>query len=376
VGGGLLIRSFQHLMNVDTGFDSEGVVAAYLPLAMERDPDAMKLTQYTNQLLEAVRAVPGMHAAAIATALPLSGWGDGMSFRLPDRPDERVGTGFKIVTPGYFQTLRIPLRAGRFLNERDTAGSPLVIVVNRSFVQRYFPTGSAIGKRILVRRILPSRHALGPEASWDIVGIVADEKGDGLDSPTDIGAYASFAQSPVAGLGIVARGSGDAGAIIKSVERAVWTVNKSQALDHAMTVEQIKSESLMSRRLPAMLLGGFAILAMLLACAGIYGVLSFVTASRTQELGIRTALGASRADLVLMVVGGGAIPVFAGIVVGLAGAMGLARFIQSMLFATSPIDALNLLEVSALFIVVAFAACFVPAWRAARIDPMSALREE
>jgi hypothetical protein len=251
-----------------------------------------------------------------------------------------------------------------------------VVVVNQSFVKRYFPNGSAPGKHILVERILPSRHGLGPQASWEIVGVVADEKGNGLDSPTDEGAYASFAQSPVVGLGLVARGSGETGAIVKSVERAVWSVNKSQALDHPMTVEQIKTESLMSRRLPAMLLGGFAILAMLLACTGIYGVLSFVTASRTQELGIRAALGASRADLVRLVVGGGAIPVLAGIVAGLAGAAGLTRFIQSMLFSTSPIDGPNLLEVTALFVAVAFAACFAPAWRAAKADPISALREE
>ncbi|HXB67125.1 MAG TPA: ABC transporter permease [Candidatus Acidoferrales bacterium] len=376
VGGGLLIHSFQRLMNVDTGFDSEGVVAADLPLAMGRDPDAMKLTLYVNQLLEAVRAVPGMQAAAVTTGLPLSGWGDGMPFKLPDRRDERFGSGFKIVTPGYFQALRIHLLAGRFLDEGDTAGSPPVVVVNQSFVKSYFPNASAIGKRILVERILPSRHGLGPQASWEIVGVVADEKGNGLDSPSDEGAYGSFAQSPVVGLGMVARGSGDAGAIVKSVERAVWSVNRNQALEHPMTVEQIKTESLMSRRLPTMLLGGFAILAMLLACAGIYGVLSLVTASRTQELGIRVALGASRGDLVRLVVGGGAIPVLAGIVVGLAGAVGLARFIGSMLFATSPIDGPNLLEVTALFLAIAFAACLAPAWRAAKVDPITALREE
>jgi predicted permease len=375
-GGGLLMRSFERLMSVDTGFDSEGVVAADLPLAMAREPDAMKLTQYVNQLLEAVRAVPGMQAAAVTTGLPLSGWGDGMPFKLPDRRDERFGSGFKIVTPGYFQALRLRLLAGRLLDERDTPGSPPVVVVNQSFVKRYFPNGSALGKRILVERILPSRRGLGPEASWEIIGVVGDEMADGLDSATDEGAYASFAQSPVVGLGLVARGSGDSGALIKSVERAVWSVNKNQALDHPVTVEQIKTESLMSRRLPTMLLGGFAILAMLLACAGIYGVLSLVTASRTQELGIRAALGASRADLVRLVVGGGAIPLLAGIVVGLAGAAGLAKFIRSMLFATSPIDGANLLEVTAIFLAIALAACFVPAWRAAKVDPISALREE
>jgi putative ABC transport system permease protein len=375
-GGGLLIRSFQRLMNVDTGFDSEGVIAAYLPLPMERDPEATKLTHYVRQVLEEVRAEPGMRDAAVTTGLPLRGWGDGMPMHMPDKKDDTLGTGFKIITPGYFQTLGIRLLAGRLLDDRDTAGSPPVVVVNESFVKRYFPAQVAVGKRILVERILPSRRGLGPETAWEIVGVVADEKGRGLESPTDIGAYASFSQNPVVGLGLVAKGRGDPATLIKSLQRAVWRVNKDQVLDRPMTVDQLKSESMMYRKLSTTLLGGFAMLAMLLSCAGIYGVLSFVTARRTQELGIRAALGASPGDLMRMVAGGGAIPVFAGIIIGLGGAIGLARFIQSMLFATNPLDVPNLLAVSALFLAVAMAACLVPAWRAAKSDPMSALRQE
>ena len=147
---------------------------------------------------------------------------------------------------------------------------------------------------------------------------MVDEKGRGLESATDVGAYASFAQNPVVGLGLVARGIGDPAMLIKSMQRAVWRVNKYQVLDRPMTVTQLKAESMVGRRLPTYLLGGFALLAMLLACAGIYGVLSFVTAKRTQELGIRAALGASRWDLVRMVIGGGTMPVIVGIVIGLA----------------------------------------------------------
>ena len=299
-----------------------------------------------------------------------------MPFRLPEKPDEIVGTGFKIVTPGYFQALGLRVVAGRVLDDRDRAGSLPVVVVNESFVRRYSPNQNAIGKRILVEQILPSRRGLGPQVAWEIVGIVADEKGRGLENPNDIGAYASFAQSPVVGLGLVARGSGDSGLLIKSIQRAVLRVNKTQVLDRPTTVAKLKADSMIARRLPTMLLGGFALLAMLLACAGIYGVLSFVTANRTQELGIRAALGASRWDLVRMVLGSGTAPVVAGLAVGLGGAIGLTRFIQAMLFETSPIDVLSLSAVSAIFLVVAMAACFVPAWRAAQLDPMSALRQE
>jgi putative ABC transport system permease protein len=375
-GAGLMIRSFQRVMDVDTGYDTEGIVAAYLPLPMDRNPETASLTQYIQQILDEVGAVPGVKATAVATAIPLRGWGDGMPFRLPEKPDEIVGTGFKIVTPGYFEALGLRVIAGRLLDDRDRAGSVPVVVVNESFVRRYSPNQNAIGKRILVEQILPSRRGLGPQIAWEIVGVVADEKGRGLENPDDIGAYAAFAQSPVVGLGLVARGSGDSGVLIKSIQRAVQRVNKTQVLDRPTTVAQLKTESMVGRRMPTMLLGGFALLAMLLACAGIYGVLSFVTANRTQELGIRAALGASRWDIVRMVLSSGATPVAAGLIVGLGGAIGLTRFIQSMLFQTSPIDLVSLTAVSAVFLAVAMAACFVPAWRAARLDPMLALRQE
>jgi putative ABC transport system permease protein len=376
VGGGLLVRSFQRLMSVETGFESEGLIAAYLPLPMERNPDAAALTMYVDRILDEVRAAPGIHDAAVTTGLPLRGWGDGMPFRLADKPDEEVGTGFKIVSPEYFQALRLPLKAGRFLDKSDTASSPPVVVVNESVVKRYFPKENPIGKRILVEKILPTRRGLGPQTSWEIVGVVVDEKGRGLESLTDVGAYASFAQNPVVGLGIVARGSGDGGSLIQLVARAVTKVDKTQVLDRARTVEEMKSESMMSRRLTTSLLGGLSLLAMLLACAGVYGVLSFVTARRIHEVGIRMALGATRFAIIRLVVGGGAFPVLIGILVGLGGAIGLARFIESMLFATDPIDPLTLAGVSGLFAAVALVACIVPALRAASVDPMAALRQD
>lgn len=376
VGGGLLVRSFQRLMNVETGFASDGLIAAYLPLPMEREPDAAGVTRYIDRILEEVRAIPGMREVAVTTGLPLRGWGDGMPFRLADKPNEEVGTGFKIISPGYFQALGLPLKVGRFLDNRDTANSPAVVVVNDSFVKRYYPNQDPIGKRILVEKILPNRRGLGPQTAWEIVGVVVDEKGRGLESQTDIGAYASFAQNPVVGLGIVAKGSGEGGALIQAVARAVTRVDKTQVLERAATVEQMKNESLMSRRLTMSLLGGLSVLAMLLACAGIYGVLSFVTARRRHEMGIRAALGATRAAVIRLVIGGGAFPVFIGILVGLGGSIGLTRFIRAMLFATDPIDVLTLAGVAVLFASVALLACVVPAWRAARIDPMSALRQE
>src|SRR5262249_33658199 len=200
VGGGLLVRSFQRVMSVEMGFESEGLIAAYLPLPMERNPDAATLTLYVDRILDEVRATPGICEAAVTTGLPLRGWGDGMPFRLADKPNEEVGTGFKIVSPEYFQALRLPLKAGRFLDKRDTVSSPPLVGVNESFGKTYFPQEDPIGKRILVEEILPTRRGLGPQTSWEIVGVVVDEKGRGLESLTDVGAYASFAQNPVVGL--------------------------------------------------------------------------------------------------------------------------------------------------------------------------------
>jgi len=343
---------------------------------MERNPEAGSLTRYVDRIIEEVRAVPGVRDAGVASGLPLQGWGDGMPFRMASKPADRLGCGFKIVTPGYFGALGLRLRAGRFLDERDVAGMPYAVVVNDSFVRRYSPNESALGKRILVEKILPDRRGLGPDTAWEIVGVAADEKADGLDETNDPGAYASFAQNPIVGLGLVAKGGGEGGALIKSIQRARWRVNKDQVLDHAKPVAQIKSENMMQRRLTTSLLGGFALLAMLLACGGIYGVLSFVTAGRMPEMGIRAAMGASRADLIWLVIRGGSVPVLAGIAVGLGGAVGLTRFIRSMLFAINPVDGPTLVGVSLLFLLVALAACLAPAWRAASGDPMSALRQD
>ncbi|MGC4054819.1 MAG: ABC transporter permease [Paludibaculum sp.] len=375
-GGGLLLRSLHRLLNVDIGFDETGVVAAYLPQDRQKKPEAEQLLRYADRLVEEARSMPGIQEAALASALPMQGWGDGMPFHFPGKARENRSIGFKVVTPGYFPALRLRLIAGRILNEHDTAGSPPVIVVNDSFVRSYLKGQNPIGQRILANKLLPSRREIGDELSWEIVGVVSSEKSNGLDTATDDGCYASFAQVPVIGLGVVARGSGDTAALIKSLQAAVWRIDRNQVLDRPMTVTQLKEETVMDRRLPALLLGGFAVLALLLACAGIYGVLSFVTARRSQEMGIRTAMGATRGDLLRLVLGGGSIPVLAGIGAGFLGAMALARFLQSMLFATSALDTLTLFSVSALFLSVALLACFVPAWRAARVDPMTALRQE
>jgi ABC-type antimicrobial peptide transport system permease subunit len=296
---------------------------------------------------------------------------------LSDKPNDPIGGGFKVVSPSYFRALQLRLLGGRYLDDRDREGAPLAIVANESFVRSYFEgsVAKAVGQRVLIQSILPNRRSLGPQKAWEIVGVVADEKSSGLESPNDRGTYASYLQNPVLEIGMVVRG--DAGAaLIPAVRRALAQVEKTQVLDQARTLDEMKSESLAGRRLTVSLLGGFAVLALVLACTGIYAVLSFVTARRTQELGIRSALGATRTDLIRLVIGGGVRPVAIGIGAGLAGSVVLARYMSSLLFETQPTDPLTLASVSVLFLVVALLACFVPAWRASRIEPMSALRQD
>jgi len=373
VGSGLLVRSLHRVMQVDTGFDSEGVIVAQVPFSGD-DRDGAALARHFDRIVEEVRAVPGVREVGVANGFPLGGWPDGMPYWLDGKPDQNVGLGFKIVSPEYFRAIGLPLKAGRYLDKRDAAGAPLVVVMNESFVKRNYPNEDPVGKRVRVSKLLPGRSGLGPLVAWEIVGVVGDEK-TGLENDAGMGAYASFAQNPTIG-GIVAKTSGDPDALIRAMAQAVLKVDKSQVLVGASTIEERKSGSLRPRRWIMSLLVAFALLAMILASAGIYGLLSFVTARRTHEMGIRAALGASRAAIIRLVVGGGVRPVLVGILVGLGGAIGLSRFIKSMLFATDPIDALTLAAVSILFAVVALVACIVPAWRAARVDPMTALRQE
>ena len=338
-GAGLLIRSFDRLTNVDAGFDATNVVTMSFELVMGRDVDGERLTSYVNQTIETVRAVPGVRDAAMTSALPLQGWGFGMPFRIDGRPfdpSRRPACFFKIVTPGYFGTLGMKLRKGRGLAERDARGALPVTVVNETFARQQFPDQDPIGQRVVIEQIVTGKRELGPEIPWEVVGVVADEKVNGLDS-TSAGVYVSYAQSPIVG----DQPSGERNRrarwlLAKSIQQAIWRLDKNQALPDVRTLEQIKSESVGPTRLRTVLLAVFAGVALTLAAVGVYGVLSYVTAQRTQELGVRAALGASASDLIRLVVVGGAWPVVAGLAIGVGGAFAVTRSLQGLLFETSP----------------------------------------
>jgi putative ABC transport system permease protein len=240
-------------------------------------------------------------------------------------------------------------------------------------IKRFFPNEDPIGQRILIEQIITGKTELGPEIPWEVVGVVADEKVGGLDDESP-GVYVPAAQSPIVGVALVIRANGDPNTLVKAIQASVWSLNKDQALTNIRTLEQIKTESLGSNRLRTILLGVFAGIALTLAAVGVYGVMSYSVAQRTHEMGIRSALGASSSHLLRLVVSNGMLIALAGLALGLLGAVGLTRFLASLLFNTSPTDIPTMVIVAGVLGAVALLACYIPARRATRVDPIIALR--
>jgi putative ABC transport system permease protein len=270
------------------------------------------------------------------------------------------------------------LKKGRGLSERDVNGSPPVTVINETMARKYFPHEDPIGKRILIQQIVPGKTELGPEIPWEVVGIVKDEKVGNLDDKEDDnpGVYVSDEQSPVFFQALVIRATMDPLALQQSITRAVHQVNKDQALSDIKTLDRIKTESAAGNRLNSIMLGGFATIALLLSAIGIYGVISYSVVQRTHEIGIRAALGASAVDVVRMILKIGIAMAAAGLVLGFLGALALTRLLATLLFGVGARDPVTMAGVGLILAVVALLASYLPARRAAKVDPMICLRYE
>ena len=380
-GAGLLIRSFFQMQQADTGFDATNVITARLPLSDKRYPDSVQLDTYLRQIVGNLQSLPGVRDVAFASALPMQGWGYGMPFQIGDRPAvdraNRQVCFFKMVSPSYFRSIGMRLRKGRGLSDRDLAGAPPVAVVNETMARKYFPNQDPIGKRILVQKIIPGKTQLGPEIAWEVVGVVADERVSGLDDKRDNpGMYVTNEQSPVYFGGLVVRAAIGPSRLEKAIRKAVYDVNKDQPLTDVKTLEQIKSESMAGDRLRSLLLGVFAGIALLLSTVGIYGVISYSVAQRTGEIGIRAALGAGRGNLLSLILRNGILMTGTGLVIGFLGALGLTRFLATLLFGVEPWDPLTITSVAGILSCVGLLACYVPARRATKVDPAVALRYE
>ncbi len=379
-GAALLVRSFYRLEQVDLGFDGTKVVTMWMPMTSAQYPDGPRITSYLDQVLDRLNGLPGVAAAATTSGLPLEGWSEGMPFLVEGHPfidmANRPAANYKRVSPSYLSALQLRLLKGRWLADTDTASSLPVIVINQAFEKRYFKGEDPIGKRILIQQIIPGKPALGPEIPWQVVGVVANERTgmeSGNDSPED---YVSFRQSPTTDTALVVRGAIDPKTLVKSIQAAIWQINKNQAFDSVKELNEIKADSLGADRLRTWLLGMFAGLALLLAAIGIYGVIAYSVAQRFHEMGVRAALGASRWDQLRLVLSGGMTLTAAGLGIGVLGAFALTRLLASLLFGVSPRDPWTLAAAGVILVAVAAAACYVPARRASRVDPMVALRYE
>jgi putative ABC transport system permease protein len=366
IGAGLLIRSFRGLTSVDLGFDPKNVLVA------DTDPRGSLYPQphvYFPALLERVRQLPGVQTAALGD-LHLFGSRAQNTFRIPGReiPTDGQSPSADVihVDEGYFQTLRIPLQQGRFPAENDRADTEPVVVVNQAFVRRYFPNASAVGQTITCW-----------DKGWQIVGVVADVRPNGFRSDSTATMYfpcRQISRSP--SVRLIVRTAGEPLSVLDSLRREFLALAPRLPPAQIKMVEEILSRRVAPLRFNMQLLSLFAALALLLAAVGIYGLVAFFVSQRTHEIGIRMALGARRIDVLRSVVGQGFKLTLVGTVLGLAGAWALTRLIASLLYAVSPTDPLTFVCVALLLGGVALLACYLPARRAARIDPMVALRYE
>jgi putative ABC transport system permease protein len=379
-GAGLLLRSFQRLNQVDAGVNLSNVITLRMPADVKQYRDSAQLNQYLRQVVARVDSLPGIRETALTDALPLEGWSYGMPYLVAGRPfvdrAHRKACFFKTVSASYFHALGIKLHRGRTLTEQDSKGAVPVIVINQTLAKQEFPKEDPIGKVILIQEIVPGRTELGPEVPWQVVGVIADEKINGLNDQRSGGVYVTMDQSPKYDMWLVARTAVAPLTLQQPIRGAVHEINKEQSLSDVRTLEQIKGESVASDRLQTTLLGSFGAVALLLSAMGIYGVISYAVAQRTHEIGIRAALGASGGALLALILRGGMALTAVGLVLGAVGALALTRLLESLLFGVGARDPLTLIIAACVLGFVAMLACFIPARRAGRIDPMVALRYE
>ena len=380
-GAGLLLRSLGRMLDADMGFDSTNVITAGVPIPNEQFPDPQKLNLYLKSIVANIGAIPGVRDVAFTSALPLRGWGYGMPFQIAGQPSvdraNRQACFFKMVSPSYFHALGMRLLEGRGLSEHDVPGAPPVTVINETMRRKYLPNQDPIGKRILIQQIVPGKPQLGPEVAWEVVGVVADERVSDLDNKRDNpGVYVTNDQSPVYFGGIVARASLNPAFLQNALRNAAYHVNKDQPLNDIKSLDQVKSESMTNDRLRSTVLAIFAAIALSLSAIGIYGVVSYSVAQRTNEIGIRAALGATRGNLIALTMRNGMRMMFAGLAIGFGGSLAFARAISTQLYNLAPWDTPTLASVASLLALITLLACYIPARRATRIDPMVALRYE
>jgi putative ABC transport system permease protein len=373
IGAGLLMKSFYLLWTVDPGFRSDHVLAFAVELSDSKYPQGTQQAAFFQRLLNHLRVLPGVKAAGLCNSLPLS-----RSQRVmiglraegqPERPPDQVQSVASMsVSADYFRAMRIPIIQGRAFSERDDASAPKVVIVNQTMAHEFFPNANPIGRRIVMGQ--------GANGFATVVGVVGDVRDRGLDAQAQPAFFAPFSQSPDSAMEVSLLTAVKPTSMATAVRNAVAAIDPEQPVFDISTMDERLAASVAPRRFNLLLLTSFALLAMLLAGVGIYGVVSYSVMQRTHEVGIRMALGAQRRDVLKLIVAQGMVLLLMGIGVGLIGAFLLTRFLAALLYGVRPTDSATFAAVSLLLAAVAIMACYLPARRAIRVDPVVALRYE
>jgi putative ABC transport system permease protein len=370
-GAGLLIKSFLHLREINPGFNANNVLAIRLTLPPGKYERGEPRAQIYKQLIDSVKATPGVQSAGAVLSLPLGGdafnvWRGVIREGRPLTLDEQTNAQHLAVTPDYFQALQIPLKAGRTFTDQDNSQSTKVVIINETLARYLWPGESPVGKRFVSWR--------DEKFPREVVGVVGDTK-QSLDKEAGNQMYVPYAQDPTwSSLSLVVRTSGEPTAMAGSVREAIRAVDKAVPNYSLRTMNDVVSTSAAPRRLPMLLLSSFAGVAMLLAMLGIYGVTSYYVTQRTHEIGVRMALGAQIGDVLKLVLRRAMLLAVAGIGIGIIGAVAVTRYLATLLFGVKPVDVITFLGVALVLAAVVLVACLVPARRAAKIDPLEALR--
>ncbi|MDB5034528.1 MAG: hypothetical protein JWQ98_1769 [Chlorobi bacterium] len=378
IGAGLLIRSFITLQEIRTGFDQEGVLTMQIAMPATKYSDSSKQGTFFRTAIERISHIPGVESAAATTAIPLTGGTPQFTFTVAGRPipqpSDAPTTFIHGVSPDYFRTMRIPVLKGRAFNDHDNESSQAVAVIGETMAQRTWPGEDPIGKRMTLGVPVGAPPEAIPYIT--IVGVVGDVKGQALIADNQMDFYAPITQFPSLTVGLVIRTTGNPADLAGPIRREIVSIDSDIPLYQVRTMEDVVSGSLAGPRLYMLLLGIFAGVALLLAAIGIYGVIAQAVTQRTHEIGIRMALGARRGDIMRMIVGEGFVTALIGVGVGLGLAFVMTRLLGSLLYGVSATDPLTYICVAFVLVIVALAACYIPARRATRVDPMVALKYE
>jgi putative ABC transport system permease protein len=378
-GAGLLVKSFARLASVDPGFDPDHLLTFNLSLPDARYPSDSQRTAFFDRVLPAIAAVPGVRAAGATSVMPFGGGWTTASFEIEgyQPPPRQPGPWGDIrrVSPGFFETLRIPIRRGRSLTADDRAGGRLVAVIDEEFVRRYWPKDDPLGRRLSFG---PPPGATDTAArEWiEVVGVVGHTKHEGLDAENRLQLYLPYAQQPRPLLAVAVRTAGEPAGYVNQMRRAVQAIDPDQPISAVRTMDELIAQSVGQRRLSMLLLSLFSGIALLLASLGIYGLMSYSVAQRSRELGVRIALGADRADVLRLVLRQGMSLALTGIAIGVGVAFALTRLVSSQLYDVRATDPATFAGMAVLLGLTALAANLIPALRATRVDPAVVLREE